>query len=166
MTKRKFMAMAAALSLACSMQACAAPADTGNNSQGEARVNSHLRKLSDNRITIRIGDKAFNVTLYDNPTANDLLPRLPMTVKANNYPGYDEKVIRLPNRLSMEGAPRGDDPLIPEVGYYQPGQWIALYYGPIGYWSGKVPLGRIDASIDELRAIPDNASVTIELARN
>lgn len=127
--------------------------------------NDHLRQLTDNKVAVRVGDKSFTVTLYDNPTAKDLLSRLPMTLKANNYPGYDEKVIRLPQSLSMEGAPAGDDPRIPEVGYYEPSRWIALYYGPIGYWSGKVPLGKIDASVDELRAIPDNAPVTIELVR-
>jgi hypothetical protein len=51
----------------------------------------------------------------------------------------------------MKGAPSGDEPLIPEVGFYDAGQWIALYYGLIGYWTGKVPLSRIHASIDELR---------------
>lgn len=66
----------------------------------------------------------------------------------------------------MKGAPPGDNPEIPEVGYYEPGRWIALYYGPIGYWSGKVPLGKIDASIDALRAIRDHAPVTIELEKN
>jgi len=132
----------------------------------ESTVNSHLRQISGQRIEIRVGDKVFSIDLYDNPTANDLLHRLPLTLKANNYPGYDEKVIRLQEGLSMEGAPRGDDPGIPEVGYYHPGQWIALYYGPIGYWSGKVPLGKIHATIDELHAIPDNASVTIGVKRN
>ncbi|MFT3691329.1 cyclophilin-like fold protein [Paenirhodobacter sp.] len=132
--------------------------------QGQRSDNAHLRVPSGEQVVMRIGDKAFTVDLYDNPTAADLLPRLPLTVQASNYPGYDEKVIRLPMALSMEGAPRGDDPLIPEVGYYHPGKWIALYYGPIGYWSGKVPLGTINASVDELRAIPDNAPVAIERA--
>ncbi|WP_339401649.1 cyclophilin-like fold protein, partial [Klebsiella pneumoniae] len=50
-------------------------------------------------------------------------------------------------------------------GYYAPGQWIAVYFGPIGYWSGKVPLGRIHASVDEISAIPENTPVTIEKAK-
>jgi hypothetical protein len=157
------MLLAAMFSLTLSIQACAAPSASKSNVQGNA-VRNNLRKLTDKKIVVRVGGKVFTVDLYDNPTANDLIPRLPLTLKANNYPGYDEKVIRLSNSLSMEGAPSGDEPQIPEVGYYAPGQWIALYYGPIGYWPGKVPLGRIHASVEELRAIPDNASVTIELA--
>lgn len=160
MNKRKFVVLTAAAALAGLAVVGGIQAQTPPRSD-----NAHLRKLSGEKVVFRIGDKAFTVDLYDNPTAADLIAKLPLTVKANNYPGYDEKVIRLPAALSMENAPPGDDPLIPEVGYYQPGPWIALYYGPIGYWSGKVPLGKIDASIDELRAIPDDAPVTIEAAK-
>ena len=126
-------------------------------------MNSELRTLSGQQISITVGDSTFIVDLYDNQTANDLIAQLPLTLTATDYAGYDEKVIRLDSPLSMENAPDGDETLIPEVGYYHPGQWIALYYGPIGYWSGKVPLGQINASIDELDAIPNNASVTIDL---
>lgn len=162
MDKRRTLMLAASAALAGILPAC------GGSGEAQASLptgpnNDHLRKLSDHRIVVRVGGQSFTVTLYDNPTAKDLLTRLPMTLKANNYPGYDEKVIRLPQALSMEGAPPGDDPRIPEVGYYEPSRWIALYYGPIGYWPGKVPLGRIDAGVAELRAIADNAPVTIEV---
>jgi hypothetical protein len=160
--KRNFM-LVAVLSAACMALVSVISSARGLPTGPE---NNHLRNLTDSKIAVHVGDRSFTVTLYDNPTAKDLLSRLPLTVKANNYAGYDEKVIRLPDSLSMEGAPPGDNPKIPEVGYYEPGRWIALYYGPIGYWSGKVPLGKIDASIEELRAIPDNAPVTIELLRN
>jgi hypothetical protein len=103
MSKRRYFALTAVLSLAClaltgvlcPREALSQPAETRN---------SHLRKLTDNKIAIRIGEKAFIVTLYDNPAAKDLISQLPLTLKANNYPGYDEKVIRLPNPLSMKGG--------------------------------------------------------------
>ncbi|MFQ8639831.1 MAG: cyclophilin-like fold protein [Acutalibacteraceae bacterium] len=136
--------------------------DTMSNEFTESPVNSELRNLSGEKIAIHAGESTFTVELYDNPTANDLLTQLPLTLTANDYAGYDEKVIRLDDSLSMENAPDGDEPAIPEVGYYEPGNWIALYYGYIGYWSGKVPLGRIDASTEELSAIPDGTTVTIE----
>jgi hypothetical protein len=62
-------------------------------------------------------------------------------------------------------APGSDDPGIPEVGYYESGKWIAIYYGPIGDWPGKVPLEKIRATVGELGAIPNNAPVMIEAAR-
>lgn len=134
-------------------------------SQSNGEKNAQWRKPLNQSVTFRFGDKAYTVDLYDNPTTHDLLKKLPFKLQATNYPGYDEKVLRLAAPLSMKNAPRGDEPEIPEVGYYSPGQWIAVYYGPIGYWSGKVPLGRIHASTDEIGAIPENTPVIIEKAK-
>ncbi|HGM4082884.1 TPA: cyclophilin-like fold protein [Listeria monocytogenes] len=136
--------------------------DSNSNIDETNDTTDDSRKVSDNKISIKVDGKEFIVTLYDNPTANSLLAQLPLSLEATDYAGYDEKVIRLDNDLSMENAPNGDNPEIPEVGYYEPGNWIAIYYGHIGYWSGKVPLGRIDATIEELEAIPNNSSVAIE----
>ncbi|AVA21202.1 MULTISPECIES: cyclophilin-like fold protein [unclassified Rhizobium] len=163
MTLKRSTRLAAVLALGCLGLAGIIQAKSSNTTEDSA-VHSNLRKPSDKTIAIRIGEKTFAVDLYDNETAKDLITKLPLTLKAGNYPGYDEKVIRLKDGLSMKGAPRGDEPEIPEVGYYEPGQWIALYYGYIGYWPGKVPLGRIHASVDEVRAIPDGAPVTIEVS--
>lgn len=122
------------------------------------------RKLSGNKIEIHTDGKIFTVDMYDNPTANDLVSQLPLTLKANNYAGYDEKVIRLKNPLSMKDAPKGDDPELLELGYYEPGQWLALYYGYIGYWAGKVPLGKINSTIEEINSISNNSDVVIKIS--
>ena len=132
----------------------------------ESPVNSELRKLSGEKVEIKAGEQTFTVELYDNPTASDLLSQLPLTLSASDYAGYDEKIIRLNKALSMENAPEGDEPGIPEVGYYEPGNWIALYYGYIGYWSGKVPLGKINATTLELSEIPDGTQIIITKIEN
>ncbi|OWJ69239.1 hypothetical protein BWR60_01525 [Inquilinus limosus] len=150
------LAAAAAVALATS-----GAATQSANAAPDSSADSPSRKLSGKKIEVHVGTKSFVVDLYDNPTADDLLQRLPLTLKSTNYPGYDEKIIRLEQPLSMQGAPPGDDPRIPEVGYYHPGQWIALYYGHIGYWQGKVPLGRIHASVSDIGAIPEDAPVRI-----
>ena len=127
--------------------------------------NSEFRRLSGSQIVIKAVGKSTIIDLYDNETANDLLSQLPLTLTIHDYAGYDEKVVRLQKSLSMKGAPQGDNPKISEFGYYHPGKWLAIYYGYIGYWGGKVPLGRINASASELRAIPGNTSVTLEKIR-
>ena len=137
-----------------------------NEEMIESKVNSELRKLSGEKVEIKAGEQVFTVELYDNPTANDLISQLPLTLSASDYAGYDEKILRLDKSLSMENAPEGDEPGIPEVGYYKPGNWIALYYGYIGYWSGKVPLGKIDATTLELSGIPDGSQITIAKIEN
>lgn len=124
-------------------------------------VETGPRKPSDVTVQMQIeGGGVYTITLCDNPTATSLLDQLPLTVTSDDYPGYDEKVLRLDRGLSMESAPNGDDPLWPEVGWYEPGQWIAIYYGHIGYFTGKVPLGTIDATNEQLGAIPGGATIT------
>lgn len=125
-----------------------------------AAADAH-RRLSQHHVSLQTGGASYTITLYDNPTALSLLDQLPLTITSADYPGYDEKVLRLTRGLSMQGAPSGDDPKWPEVGWYEPGQWIALYYGHIGYYPGKVPLGTIDATNEQIRAIPSGATITL-----
>lgn len=129
----------------------------------ESPSNPELRRMSGEKINLAIGERSFVVELYDNSAANDLLAKLPLTYTISNYSGWDEKLIRL-NRndaLSMDDYTGGDEPGIPEVGYYEPGNWIALYFGYIGYWSGKIPVGKIQATCEEIGAIPAGSTVTI-----
>lgn len=156
--KKNILSALVALFLCLSFAGC------GNDLEGrDVAVNEDLRILNGHIIAMNVNGRRFVVSLYDNPTVDDLLSRLPLTLTANNYGNWMEKIMPLTEPLSMLGAPEGDNPKIPEVGYYRPGNWIALYYGFIGYWEGKVPLGQIDASPDEIRNIPAGSSVTIEL---
>src|SRR5574344_2026835 len=107
-------------------------------------VNSSLRILSGKNVSMKVNNKTYTIHLYENATANDFYSKLPLTLTATNYGEWEEKVVRLKEPLSMANAPAGDNPHIPEVGYYEAENWIAIYYGFIGYWSGKVPLGSID----------------------
>lgn len=89
----------------------------------ESPSNPQLRKLSGEKIYITVGSKTMLVELYDNSAANDLLTKLPLSFKISDYAGWDEKLIRLDrkNALSMKDYTGGDDPAIPELGYYEPG---------------------------------------------
>lgn len=142
--------------------------DTEKYDMTESPSNPELRTLSGKKINLVIGKQTFVVELYDNSAANDLLSRLPLTYTISDYAGWDEKLIRLGSDegLSMEDYTGGDEPGIPEVGYYEPGNWIALYFGYIGYWSGKIPVGRINATCEEIGAIPAGSTVRIESTNN
>src|SRR5262245_31972240 len=72
-------ALATALSLACLGAAGLIHASTQANP-----ANAELRKLKAESVSVRIGTKSFRVDLYDNPTAKDLLAKLPLTLKAND----------------------------------------------------------------------------------
>lgn len=65
-----------------------------------------LRKPSSDKIRMTVDGESWTVSLYDHPTAKSLLARLPLTVASDDYPGYDEKVLRLDKGLLMGGRAR------------------------------------------------------------
>lgn len=128
----------------------------------KANSNPELRRLSGKQIAITVGGTSIVVDLYDNSAANDLLTKLPLSFEVSDY-SWPEKLLYLDraDELSMDDYTGGDEPWIPELGYYEPGNWIALYYGYIGYWPGKIPLGRIEATCAELEALPAGELATV-----
>ena len=70
-------------------------------------------------IRITVDDQVITARLADNPTAQDLVAQLPLTLNIRDF-NRQEKVAKLPRPLTMEGVPAGDDPEINDLGYYAP----------------------------------------------
>jgi hypothetical protein len=115
-------------------------------------------------IRITVADQTLTVELADNPTAQDLAGQLPLTLRFRDF-NRVEKIAELPQPLTMEGVPAGDDPEINDIGYYAPSRSLVFYYGDVGYWNGIVRIGRFhDSDIDLIERQPDGFDVTIEKA--
>jgi hypothetical protein len=101
-------------------------------------------------ITIQIDGETVTATLSGNAAARSLIEQLPLTLSFSDY-GGKEKTAELPEPLSLDGAPAGDeaDPLT--IGYYAPDQALVLYYEHVGYFPGIVRIG----SFDDLAPIRD-----------
>jgi hypothetical protein len=99
-------------------------------------------------IHISFDGAAVSGTLFDNATARSLIGRLPLTLSFSDY-GGQEKLAKLPEPLSLDGVPPGDDAGPLTIGYYAPGQVLVLYYEPVGYYQGIVRIG----TFDDLEAI-------------
>jgi hypothetical protein len=111
-----------------------------------------------------IGGQQVYAELADNPTARDLVHQLPIILSFRDL-NRVEKIAKLPQPLTTDGAPEGDDPEIADIGYYAPTQDLVLYYGEVGYWNGIVRIGRFDS--DQLSLVerqPDGFEATIETA--
>jgi len=114
-------------------------------------------------VRIVIAGQSIRGHLADNPTARDLAERLPMTLAFRDL-NHVEKIATLPDPLTTEGVPDGEDPEIGDIGYYAPSQDLVLYYGDVGYWNGIVRIGQLES--DQLALIqnqPDAFDVTIEI---
>jgi hypothetical protein len=114
-------------------------------------------------IRVIIGDTVLTARLWDNVTARDLIAQLPLTLPFSDY-GRQEKLATLPRKLSMDGAPAGDDPLPGEIGYYAPAGVIVLYYEDVGYFTGIVRLGQFDGGIGAITSQTSDFTARIELA--
>ena len=115
-------------------------------------------------IRITVADQTLTAQLADNPTAHDLARQLPLTLKFRDF-NRVEKIAELPQPLTTEDVPDGDDPEINDIGYYAPSRNLVFYYADVGYWKGIVRIGRFQSSdIDHIERQPDGFDVTIEQA--
>ena len=113
-------------------------------------------------ITIRIDTGTVTGTVSGNVTARSLIDQLPLTLSFSDY-GGQEKLAELPEPLSLDGVPAGDDADPLTLGNYAPGQVLVLYYEHVGYFRGIVRLG----TFDDLAAIRDRCgrfTATVSLA--
>jgi len=112
-------------------------------------------------IKVTFGETVVTARLADNATARDLAGQLPLTLTFKDF-NKVEKIAKLPRPLSMLGVPKGDDPDIGDIGYYQPSGDLVFYYGDVGYWNGIVRIGRFDNTMQLIEQQDRDLRVTIE----
>jgi hypothetical protein len=77
-----------------------------------------------------------------------------------------EKTAPLPRKLSLDGAPDGQDPAAGDIGYWAPGGDLVLYYDSAApFFNGIVRIGEFDGGTDALERQSDDFGITIERAR-
>lgn len=109
-----------------------------------------------------VAGRQLTALLGDNPTADDLAARLPLTLSFRDLNNV-EKIAELPGPLTTDGVPVGDDPDTGDIGYYAPTNNLVLYYGDVEYWDGIVRIGRLgDADVRLIAGQPDGFEVTVE----
>lgn len=124
------------------------PSDSGTDA-GKIRI----------RLTFSGGETV--AVLEDNPTTQSLLAQLPITVTFDDFAGA-EKIAYLPEDLSTQDAPKGDDPQIGDVACYGPWGNLVFYYKDQPYANGIIPMGRIESGLEKLSAMDAGFEVTIE----
>ena len=144
--------------------ALSAASPTPPTTEGETPMPANNQAATtETLIRVNIGDTILTARLWDNATARDLITQLPLTLPFSDY-GSQEKLATLPRKLSMEGAPAGDDPRPREIGYYAPAGVIVFYYEDVGYFSGIVRLGQFDGDMNAITSQTSDFTARIELA--
>lgn len=111
------------------------------------------------RVRFTAGNTEVVVRLNDNPTSRDLVSRLPLTVRFEEFGGR-EKISYLPERLNTEGAP-GSTPQNDSLIYYKPWGNLGFYYNATGgHDDNLILLGTVESGMDRLDGL-EQAPVTI-----
>ena len=101
------------------------------------------------RIRFSFADQSFTATLIDTPPARSLMALLPLEREIEDY-SDNEKIVRLPGRLSEEGAGPFGDEAPGDLCYYAPWGNLALFYAGYRYSRGLIRLGRLDGGVEPL----------------
>ena len=103
------------------------------------------------KVKITIKDKTATAFLYDNPTSRDFIAQFPLTLKLEDY-ASTEKICELNQKLTSEDAPKGFDPSVGDITYYEPWGNIALFYKDFGYANGLISLGKITSGLEYFKS--------------
>jgi hypothetical protein len=113
------------------------------------------------KLKITVGETVLTAIMYDNPTTNDFISLLPLTLTLTDY-NETEKISGLPKRLSVKNAPTGYKPSVGDITLYAPWGNLALFYKDFTYSSGLIALGKINSGIDALK-VSGSINVKMEL---
>ncbi|CDZ31900.1 Blr6531 protein [Neorhizobium galegae bv. officinalis] len=103
---------------------------------------------TDVRIGLTFNALVLTATLYDNPSARDLASMLPLDLKIEDF-GGNEKIVRLPRKLTEDGSGPFTNERPGDLCYFKPWGNLALFYAEYR-WDGLIRLGRFDSSFDAL----------------
>jgi len=115
-----------------------------SNSLPRAAAETSADQGDEMKIRIIAGNKVVTATLVDNPTTQDFVSLLPLTLTMNDLFGR-EKFAALPRAIS-EGGKRTPTYEVGDVIYWSPGPDIAIYYRHDGQSipaPGVIVLGKI-----------------------
>lgn len=101
------------------------------------------------RIRFSFSSQIFTATLNNTPTALDLLTLLPLDIQIEDY-STNEKIARLPRKLTEDGSAPFDSEAPGDLCYYAPWGNLALFHAGYRYSGGLIRLGRLDGGIAPL----------------
>jgi hypothetical protein len=101
------------------------------------------------KFRMTFSDHTMTATLFDNPSAQELLGMLPLELKVEDY-STNEKIAYLPRKLmQVKDAPFSDE-RPGDIAYYAPWGNLVFYYDSYRYSKGLIRLGRFERGFGPL----------------
>jgi hypothetical protein len=115
----------------------------------QQKNNPASQEPTDMRIRLTFNNRSMTATLYDNPSARDLVSLLPLDLTIDNY-GNNEKIAYLPRKLTEEGSGPFGNEAPGDLCYFAPWGNLALFYAGYRWSEGLIRLGRFEGSFEPL----------------
>lgn len=142
--KKLLLLLSAALT-ALAVSACGASAPAAQPApQNTAAADGH-------KAVLVIDGSRLPVTLRNEPSANDLYSRLPVTLSFKDFSGM-EKIAYFDKRLDETGQKVGCHPLAGDLCVYQPWGNLSIFYVDFKDDSNLIPIGRLESGLDIVKA--------------
>ncbi len=108
------------------------------------------------------GGHSMTATLFDNPSARELMKMLPLDLTIEDY-STNEKIAYLPRKMTQVTDKPFDNARPGDIAYYAPWGNLVFYYDSYRYSKGLIRLGRFDDGFEPL-LIRGEFSLRIERA--
>ncbi|WP_421578266.1 cyclophilin-like fold protein [Shinella sp. M31] len=106
------------------------------------------QKSTDIKIRMTFNGMSMTATLYDNPSARDLVSMLPLDLRIEDF-GGNEKIVHLPRKLTEDGSGPFGNERPGDLCYFKPWGNLALFYDDYR-WDGLIRLGRFAGGFEPL----------------
>lgn len=120
---------------------------------GQQGRDPNSQEPTDVRIKITFNDLVLTASLYDNPSARDFASLLPLSLTIEDF-GGNEKIVRLPRKLTEDGSGPFSNERPGDLCYFKPWGNLALFYDDYK-WDGLIRLGRFEGSLEPLHVRGD-----------
>ena len=117
----------------------------------QQKNNPASQDSTDMKIRLTFNNQSRTATLFDNPSARDLVSLLSLDLTIENY-GNNEKIAYLPRKLTEEGSGPFGNEAPGDLCYFAPWGNLALFYAAYRWSEGLIRLGRFDGNFEPLLA--------------
>ena len=107
-------------------------------------------------ILIRVGDLTLKGILYETDTAKKIATSLPIESEKNTW--GDEFYFEIPLSMPLDET-RTEDVEIGDIGYWPPGNALAIFFGPTPLSSGEKPVPASEVNL--VGRITDDARLLV-----
>lgn len=158
------LAMAAAGCAGADAPKSAEQANTASVAAQTSTQQATQTKAQGTKLSMQVGGQAVIIALADNVATQRLITQLPAELEFKDF-NNTEKITYLPNKISVDGAPRGHAPKAGDMCIYVPWGNICIFYHDYKYTGDLVYLGHVEAGLDTLSVQQNDFKVNLSVEK-